>query len=57
VTYDSVLMIVCTQHTLRICNIYCFPMAKMVTLTLLTVKVYTYIGCLLFVVALYWYQE
>jgi hypothetical protein len=53
VTCDYVLMIVYTQHTLRICNIYCFPTAKIVTLTRLTVKVYTYIACLVFVVALY----
>ena len=46
-------MCVCTQHTLRICNIYYFSTAKMVTLTRLTIKVYTYIACLAFLVALY----
>jgi hypothetical protein len=49
----SVCVCVCTQHTLRICNIYYFYTAKMVTLTRLTIKVYTYIACLVFVVTLY----
>jgi len=53
VTCDYVLMSVCTQHTLRICNMYCFPTAKMVTLRRLTVKVYMYMACLAFVVASY----